>query len=165
MQSLKELHPEMAAIWKLFDYGVVHVNVNGMTSIVMQCPRQDAELWRGVKVMAQLELHRRKTAPVFRLHMKFQEGGGNYFNFETFFDINKPEDKENLRLLSVQDELIFHFFESGSQDYIYSKTINWRQQQRQETANMLKQGERELSRIEHFDFMKARAEVEKLYPI
>lgn len=155
-----ELPDSLKILWAGEQYGAVHLNVNGMTSIVMKMPRAEAESFRAARTLARLELHRHPAAPVFRMYFEFQDQPGSPFAGDTFFNIMAELDKQNLALLAAQDELVFHFFAAEDDQYIYSKTINWRETQRRQAKSLMLHGENHLKTIRRPDYTRALAEVQ-----
>lgn len=165
MQKLPDM---LRQLWRNEEYAVTHLNVSGMSSIVMMAPASEIEDFRGCVTKAQMQLHLQPLAPVFRMVVTFYDQPGSPFGLETFYNIGResdPSDLLNVELLGRQDELVFHLFKSGNHEYAYSKTINWRQKQRREIKRMLSQAQKHLGKIERSDFDRAKAVVMEENPL
>lgn len=154
-----KLPTDLEKHWSRQDYAATHYNVSGMSSIILMAPSADLESFRACVVKAQMELHRESAAPVFRLAVTFYDRPGQPFSFETFYNIKAESDRLNIELLGRQDELVFHMFDAATQEYVYSKTINWRQKQRRDIWRMLKLADAHALSIADYDFMAAKAKV------
>jgi hypothetical protein len=95
--------------------GLTHATPTG-TAFVIKAPTPDIELLRGpVQIQQRHELYPCDSAPVIRLVTRLAHATEDPFIFESFINVQDPEQRREYALLSHQHTLPLHFYDEQLQ--------------------------------------------------
>lgn len=132
---------------------------DGIGSVIVKTSASDIESFRGpIPILYRYELGRYPEGAAIRLYMEIRDRPDHPYLLETFLNPGSDADLPLLRQLCQQEVLHIHFFDMEVQ-YLYSKSIRHRQQQRQELATLIRMALAHLEGIptDRRDFNRVKA--------
>jgi hypothetical protein len=135
--------------------GLTHATDQG-TILVLKAPADEIERLRGpVRIQHQHELYRCVAAPVIRLVTRLYDQPEAPLSFESFLNVQDPDQRTEYELLTRQEVLPLHFYDERLQHRL---TKAFRGLQPASMARVLQEADRLLAAIpsEEFDFDYAK---------
>jgi len=111
-QSPNALPPELAAFLKDHPYACVTQATDRGTVLVLKAPGHDIDSIRGqIPIHLRHELYQHPAAPVIRLLVTIYDQPIRPLTFETFIDVEDPQQHDDFAALALQSELAMLFYD------------------------------------------------------
>jgi len=141
--------------------------VDGIGSVIVKTSVSDIESFRGpVPILYRYELGRYPEGAAIRLYLEIRDQPGHPYQLETFLNPGSDADLPLLHQLCRQEVLHIHFFDMQVQ-YVYSKSVRHRRQQRKELAELVRMALEHLEDIptDRCDFPRVKARYQADMPL
>jgi len=131
-----ELLPELRILFEAQGYGCLAVASDRSVQHICHAPDRDIEGFRGKPVLARWQLVEMPTAPLVRLEATILDDLVNPYHFESFLNVNDPQQLGILTELAGQEALHLAFY-GDDLAYRYTKSVPQSEQQWQQLDEIL----------------------------
>ena len=156
---MNKLPPNLREALTGVDVTCLFIQFDDGPGLIVKAPARDLERFRGAPVLYRWELGRFASGPVLCLGLAFLDDPESPMETEAFLNMADVDDLCLAYCLGESAHLDFHFY-NDHLEYVYSKRIAHRSQQRIELAGLI-QAALEHAKGRDLDWAAARGEFER----